>query len=362
MLALLVANLKMMVRDRQALFWALVFPLIFVVVFGLFDVGGSGSADIVIIDHADTSLSRGLREALSEIEFLNINDEYASQAEAQEALEDGDLEYLLVIPETLTKLGAGTEPAEPVTLILYYDQANIQENQLVEGVLRQFLDDVNLELAQVDRLLDVAPQPVQARDVEYFDVLLIGLVGMGVMFNSVMVIAVKISGYRQQRILKRIKVTPLPVRSYFISEVLTHLLLSMVQAAIILAVGVFVFGASIHGNIGWLFLIVAFTNIIFLNIGFTIAGRTSGPAAASGLGNAIVVPMMFFSGTFFPTSSLPSFLPELVKVLPLTQMLDAMRQVTIHAEPIWQAWPELAILGGWMAASSLLAVRLFRFT
>jgi len=54
---LLVANVKIMVRDRQTLFWALVFPLIFVVVFGLFGVGDPDPVDISIIDMAQSPLS-----------------------------------------------------------------------------------------------------------------------------------------------------------------------------------------------------------------------------------------------------------------------------------------------------------------
>ena len=191
--------------------------------------------------------------------------------------------------------------------------------------------------------------------------LLMGLVGMGVMVNSVISIAVKISGYRNQNILKRILVTPLPVRNYFASEVLAHLVLAMVQVGIIMAVGVLLFGARIYGNVLWIFLIVAFANIIFLNIGFILSAWARSPAAASGIGNAIVLPMMFFSGTFFPTSNLPAFLPELVQVLPLTPMLEALRHVSIDGWAIWQTWPELAILAGWVVVSSVAAMKLFRF-
>ena len=96
---------------------------------------------------------------------------------------------------------------------------------------------------------------------DYFDVVLIGLVGMGIMTNSIIFIAVKISTYRSQKMLKRPLATPLPVRRYFASEVLAHLVLAMVQAGIILAVGVLVFGGNVYGNILWLFLIVALATV-----------------------------------------------------------------------------------------------------
>lgn len=374
MLALLVANLKIMVRDRQALLWALAFPLILVTVFGLFDIDASGSADLAVIDRANDSRSRELRQKLRGIDYLNLDTTYRSEASAEEALRDGDLEYLLVIPEGVAELSGPSAPGtedgegageralnEPVSLVLYYDGNNDLGNQLVIEVIRHFVDQENLKLIGLPELLTVQPREVKARRVDYFDVLLIGLVGMGMMTNSIIFIAVKISMYRNQSILKRMLVTPLRVRSYFTSEVLAHLLLSVVQASVVIGAGVFIFGAAIHGNVLWVFIIVAFANTIFLNIGFIISGWVNSPRAASGLGNVVAIPMLFFSGTFFPTSSLPSVLPDLVQVLPLTPMLEAMRGVAINGRQLWEVWRELAMLAGWLVFSSVLAVRLFRF-
>ena len=368
MLKLLAANLKMMVRDRQTLFWALAFPLIFVAVFGLFDIGGFGSFDLAIIDQADTQLSQTIRQNLAGIESLDLKSRYATEEEALQALQDGDLDYLLVIPPALKEVvpgsvgeGDATGLTEPVLLLFYYDQANVQGNQLVLGVLREFVGGMNLQMAGVEPFLEVASQAVQVRQVDYFDLVLIGLVGMAIMTHAVISIAVKISTYRNQKILRRLLTTPLSVQNYFAAEIMAHLALAVVQAAIILAVGVFLFGGHIYGNILWLFLIVVLATGVFLNIGFTISAWTKTPAAASGLGNVIALPMMFFSGTFFPTSTLPAFLPAIVQLLPLTPMINAMRHVAIDRQAIWQTWPELAILVGWLAISSVAAIKLFRF-
>ncbi|MBM3945892.1 MAG: ABC transporter permease, partial [SAR202 cluster bacterium] len=59
-----VADLKMIVRNRQALFWALAFPLIFVVVFGLFRLDQVNPATIAVVDQSNDPVSRGLVEGL----------------------------------------------------------------------------------------------------------------------------------------------------------------------------------------------------------------------------------------------------------------------------------------------------------
>ena len=361
MVPLLVANLKIMARDRQTFFWALAFPLIFVTVFGLVDFTGSGSADIAIIDHDGADLSQSIIVQLQELDFLNVKTAYSGETDAQAALEDGDLDYVLIIPQGLDLLNPDAPEQEPVSLTLMYDEADVQDNQLVLGTLGHLVDEANLALLPTPRLLEVSPRPVSARQVKYFDEVLVGLLGMGLMVNSIIAMAVKVSAYRNQAILKRILATPLRVRNYFASEVVAHLLLALVQTAIILAVGVWIFGANLQANAWLIFPIAALANIVFLNIGFIISSWANSGSAASGMGNAIALPMMFLSGTFFATATLPSILPEVVRFLPLTPMLDAMREVSIDNASLWHTWPELAILAGWIVATSVAAVKLFRF-
>jgi ABC-2 type transport system permease protein len=135
-----------------------------------------------------------------------------------------------------------------------------------------------------------------------------------------------------------------------------------VQAGIILAVVVFVFVAQIHGNLVWVFIIVLLGSLVFLNIGFILSAWANTPSAASSMGNAIALPMLFLAGTFFSTTSLPWLLPYAAEALPLTPMLSALRDVAIDNAALWQVWPQLAALGCWIAITSLAAIKVFRFS
>ncbi len=65
--------------------------------------------------------------------------------------------------------------------------------------------------------------------------------------------------------------------------------------------------------------------------------------------------------TFFSTAALPWVLPQLSLALPLTPMLAALRDVAIDSAPIWDTWPHLAVMGGWVAATALAATKVFKF-
>ena len=372
MLALTIANLKMMARNRQTTFWALFFPLIFVVVFGLFDFTSGAASSVAVIDSSNNPASQELANSLKEIEILNFQEPPSGMVEGQTLVQDGDLDFLIEIPA-----GFGPDPdgvasfssgaaadlsgqVEPVTLVL--GTGDEERNQLVSGIVRQLTDAVVLGESGGSPPATLVTQRVNTRDVPYFDLVLLGLVGMGIMAHSIISIAVRISNYRNLSILKRMLVTPLSIWKFFAAEVTAQLVLALIQATVILAVGTLVFDARLTGNVLYMVPVIILGSLVFLNIGFIISAWANSPAAASGMGNVVTFPMMFFAGTFFSTSALPWLLPYAADALPLAPMITALRDIGLQGATIVDVWPELAWLGGWVAATSLMAVRVFRFS
>jgi ABC-2 type transport system permease protein len=73
------------------------------------------------------------------------------------------------------------------------------------------------------------------------------------------------------------------------------------------------------------------------------------------------LPMLFLSGTFFPTDTLPEVMQTAVAFLPLTPLLEAMRIVAVDGDPITAAGSQLLVLAIWVVVSFAVATRLFRF-
>ncbi len=354
----LVADIKMITRNRQALFWALAFPLIFVMVFGLFDLDRPRATNVAVIDQSQDQVSKRLVEGLAKIDLVKVVSSL-SEAEARKGLLDGDFGFVLIIPPDL--MARALQGVEPVSLTLLYSQSQPDVSHRFSGVIRQFVDRANLELNDAKPRLAMNLEGVESKQISYFDTLLPGLVGMGIMTFSVIGMGSVIAAYRENRIFKRLLTTPLRVSAFFAAEITARLLLSVVQALIIFAAGIFLFNAHIYGPLLWALVLVIPANIIFLNLGFIVGAFAKNVEAASSLGNLMTLPMMFFSGTFFPTDSLPRALAWVVGYLPLTPLLDAMRGILLESRPLWAFPGDLAILGAWVIASSFLAVRFFRF-
>ena len=353
---LTIANLKMLARDKQAIFWALVFPLIFVTVFGLFFRDTQSAQTLAVIDNAQDFMSEQLIENLNQIDNLNVvlmNDE----TQARQELRRGDLGHLLIIPEGLATTISDNPPGQ---IAFIYDDAD-PFSGIMELGMDSFVGQANLQMAQAPTLLELVPEGVSSRNIGYLDFLIPALAIWGVMNFSIIGIATSMAAYRERRILLRLLATPLKVRVFFAAQVLSALLLSVLQAAIILAVGWLFFGVAVEGNLFHFALLVVLGNIVFLNIGFVVGAFSKTVAAASGLGNAVALPLMFMSGVFFPIENLPPILRAIIENLPLAPILEIARGIVLHSNAFWDFPLQLAIVCGWIVLSAVAAIKTFRF-
>lgn len=348
---LLVADIKMLLRNKQALFWALAFPLVFATIFGLFRFDDIGEAQVAVVgapaEVAPFELAFGQVEPIETVAEAKLDGPFDTEARARNGLLEGDLDMVLLV--------------EGGSVRLLFDETQADRNAVFLPIVERVVDQLNLRAANITPHFALTREGIAGRDVQYYDFVLPGLVGMGVMTYGIIGLASTVAQYRAQRILRRITATPLKPRVFIGALVVAHLLLAIVQSSLILAWGVMLFGGSVAGNLLSVFVIVVLGNITFLNIGFMVASRAESAEAASGLGNAVSMPMMFFSGVFFPTAGLPWILPFLTSLLPLRPMVDAIRAITLDGTSITELGSQILQLAVWGVVTFLLASRIFRF-
>ncbi|MDP6455289.1 MAG: ABC transporter permease [SAR202 cluster bacterium] len=356
LIQLTIANVKMIVRNRQALFWAMAFPLVMVVIFGLIAQDRVSNTTIAVVDYAQDDISGQLIQNLADVEFFNMDVRQDEEAARQEVADD-DLNFLMIIPQGLASKAGQTPPVE---IALVYDDTN-QTSGVILGAVSRFLDQMNLDIAGAPTLLVLAPEGILTEEFSFIDFILPGIAVWGIMSFSVIGVATSIANYREKKILRRILATPLKVRTFFIAQVLAYLGLALIQAGLILGLGALVYDVPVSGNILVIGLFILLGNLVFLNLGFIVGAYSKSVQAASGLGNLVVLPMLMFSGVFFPPDVLPGVLTSVVGFLPLAPMVEAVRGVTLEAKGFTDFPLEIGIMALWIALTSLVAIKVFRF-
>ena len=175
-------------------------------------------------------------------------------------------------------------------------------------------------------LFPLTVEDVQARSQRYIDFLVPGLLALTIMQISVAGSGYNIVEYRRKGILKRLFVTPVRPSQFIGGLVIARLAITVVQVSFLLAVAVVLLDVPVVGNPLELLVLIFLGSSIFLSLGFWMGSLAKTQQAIMLLGNLITLPQMFLSGVFFSIESMPDALQPLAKLLPLTHVVDGVRE------------------------------------
>ena len=166
---------------------------------------------------------------------------------------------------------------------------------------------------------------------------------------------------REKLILKRLATTPLNPLSFVGANAAVRLALGLLQAVLLIGVGINFFGVVIVGNLALVLAIVLLGAAVFTAIGYVVATYASTEETATLVTNLITFPLMFLSGVFFPIDQMPDFLQPVAVVLPLTYLADALRQVMVGSTPFVPLLVGMGVLTAWLFTSVVITARQFRW-
>ena len=138
-----------------------------------------------------------------------------------------------------------------------------------------------------------------------------------------------LSGYREQKILKRLKVTPVSPVMLLTVQLIIYMIYSVISLALIFIVAKLFWNFSIKGNIlqflGTYFLVM----ISMFSIGLMVGGVAKNNKSAGSIASILYFPMLIFSGATLPYEVMPGIMQKIVDVLPLTQEIKILKASTL---------------------------------
>lgn len=353
---LLISDFKQFMRDRTAVFFTVAFPILIMIVFGLVF---SGNNDIVykigISEENESNTGSIISEALGSIPVFEVTE--GSFEEKHKELEDGTIKAFVVIPEGIDE-NIITGATSKVTV--YYDPSQTTSSQIILSVLNDTLFAIDRSITQQPVLLSLEQETMQTQELGNIDYIVPGILGMSIMILGLFGVAPLVE-WREKKILKRFSATPIKRSTMMVSQILHRLILSVLQAVLLLAIAYFVFDIAIIGNPLILLGLILLGTLAFISIGYAAVSRVSTTEGALPIIQLIQFPMLFLSGVFFPIEFMPEFMRPIVDALPLTYLGDALRQVMVGASPLHPLGMDVIVLGAWLIVCTGLAIRLFKW-
>lgn len=166
---------------------------------------------------------------------------------------------------------------------------------------------------------------------------------------------------REKGIYRRLSLTPLKRFSLIGGQLVNRYLVVLIQAIILIAIGIGVFGARIDGNYLLFWLVLSLGAISFMALGFALIALVKSSKGATALSMIPFFILMFLGGIFIPIEQMPEFLQPICEALPSTNLNDALRMVALDQAGIADVLRELLILLGWLVGCLVLSVKLFKW-
>jgi len=330
--ALFVARNLEFVRDRSALAWSVLLPVLIIFVFAF-----------AFTDDNPEKFKVGL---------------VSGSALEGAAATFGDTRYIKFIDFDEVETSLQKVERHQVDLLFDPDSNRYWINQtspngyIVEKLLIAAYSDSGESLQQI---------MVAGDEIRYIDWVIPGVIAMNIMWGALFGIGYVIVRYRKFGVLKRLSATPVTAVEFLCAQILSRLwLLVVVNVVIFIGMDLFV-DFRMHGSYFSLLLVFTLGCINLICCGLVVAARISSEEVANGVLNLFSWPMMFLSGVWFSLEGAHPLMQKFALLLPLTHVTEAAREIMIDGAGIVDVSDHLLVLGVSSVILLFIGARIFQW-
>lgn len=355
MMAIAKASFRSITRSPSAVVFTLVFPLIFITVFG-FIKGGSISLDVAIANKSD--VKNPIYFGMLQHPAISVQHDLTDDEQSKLLLK-GKLDAIIDIKLHTLDSTASYD----VNLIT--SMASPEKAAIVRSMMQQLIDKSNLEAAHVVKPMAILKQKeLEGRIYSTIDFILPGQLGFSLLSTGVFGTAFVFFNLRQTLVIKRFFATPIRKPYIVLGEAISRMVFALLGAAFLITLGHFAFGFTLINGLttfAEMLFLSALGLIVFMGFGFVVSGIAKSESTIPPLANIVTLPQFLLSGTFFGIENFPTWLQPICKALPLTYLNEAMRKVAFEGATLGDVGFQILVIVGWGILIYAAAVKVFRW-
>ena len=299
-----VARTKEFYRDRSALGWNVIFPLLIIVGFSVvFRSDSSPILKVGIVALAEKPAENGISN-IQFNEFLKIK-------------------YINFIQFNSKEKAIGSLQKFKIDMVI---DSNSKTYWINESSPNGYLAEQLLKGAQ-NKSSVFKKQSFYNKGIQYVEWLFPGILGMNAMFNSLYGVGYVLVMYRKNGILKRFSVAPVRPFEFLSAQILSRMFVVLATTVVVYVGTVLLYGFKCKGSLFTLFILFALGSFCMISLGLLIASRSDSQEFADGIINIITWPMMFLSEVWFSLEGSRPWVQKVSQFLPLTHIVDGARMI-----------------------------------
>jgi ABC-2 type transport system permease protein len=361
------------VRNREAMFFAVLFPVILLVVFSLVFAGGPTQFDVAVqnndvgpegepselsaefVDALETADPLVVHHLHSDSDLRNVSDVEATtgyrrvvvvpdgfgerarasagrvratvirDTVARGPLSDAQRENASAALAALDGGDADRDPSTVVLLTVPGDDGAGAVRSVLGSVTARFNDR---SLGVEEPTAVVAARERGAAGVGATGYYLPAFVVAMVLINGVMTVPSTVASFRRDGTLKRLAATPLRRHEWVLANVVQQSVLAVAIAGVLVLVARVAFGVSaVPGPLA--VALIAVGAVAFSALGMVVGSVIRDPGSAISLGGAIALPLLFLSGVFWELDLMPPTLQMVAEYSPVTHFHRSLRELMV---------------------------------
>jgi ABC-2 type transport system permease protein len=340
------AMLRGFVRDRTAMVFTILIPILFLVLFGSL-YKNTNAAKVSVI----------------EVGKVTLLDDAAAQSPAQ-------LGRIMTITHSrdlataLSGVRAGTYNAavqqEGRSLVVHYSIADQTTAAFVQTVFTSLVQQA--DSASSAHAYSLTTAQVENKSLKPIQYIAPGLLGWAIASGGAFGAAITLVSWRETKLLRRLRLAPIGTGSIVLARVGVSLGVALIQLAVFIGIATLpYFGLQLSAYWWMAIPIVACGTLAFMSIGLLVGSFARTQQAATAVANAIILPMAFLGGAFIPLNYAPAWINDVSYVMPLRYLVTGMQNVMARGEGPAAALPAIGILLAIAVVLTAISVRVFRW-
>lgn len=355
--ALAKASLTATLRSPTSVVFSLLFPVIFIVVFG--SMVNTTAVHLKIALAAGCDTDNVIYKAITTIKNITI-DESLPSLDAADALQKRRLAAIIDIKKDTSNL-----PFLHFNILITSSASSAGDAMLVRTLLNNVVTSVNEHVFPTNAsIASLSSKELPGRMYRQIDFILPGQLGFSLLMAGVFGSAFLLFSLRKNFVLKRLSATPISRTHLIMGEMLGRLFFHVISFIIMIVLGYFAFSFTLVNGIFTFLEMLLFSLlglIIFMGIGFIISGVVESESSIAPVANTVTLPQILLCGLFFPVENYPYWLQSFCNILPLTFFVDGLRKIAFEGIHIWQMPLQVTGLCIWATIVSIICVNVFKW-
>lgn len=334
------------VRDRAALIFSILLPVLFLLFFGsIYKNSSTPKIDLIAVGNVSLIQQAQAHGGPQLSKILTVTHDRSLPA-ALASVRKGNAD--------------GVVQQQGNQLVLRYSIADQTKASIVQQVVSSIVQVANE--AGHPATYTLTSSQVEDKTLKPIQYVTPGLLGWALASGAAFGAGITLVSWRENKLLRRLRLAPVGIAQVVMARIGISVVVGLIQLVVFLAIAVTPYFGLKLASAWWMAIPLVVCGILaFMSIGLFVGSVAKTQQAASSIVNLIILPMAFLGGAFLPLDFAPNWVRDASYAMPLRYLVVGMQDVMARGEGPSAALPAIGILLGFAAIVTVISVRVFRW-